>query len=136
MLKPSCASEWSIAQVLSHLGSGAEIFTRFLVAGSTSAGPPEREAFRAIWDDWSAKSPHRQVSDSLAANANFLDRVAELSPGQSEDFRVQMFRGEVDLAGFLLVRLGSTRSTPGMSGWRSTPRRPSPRTPPSLSYRA
>ena len=106
VIKPSYASEWSIAQVLSHLGSGAEIFTRFLVAGSTSAGPPERDAFLAIWEEWNAKSPQRQVTDGLAANANFLDRVAELSPGQSEAFRVQMFLGEVDLAGFLLVRLG------------------------------
>ena len=29
----SYASEWSIAQVLSHLGSGAEIFSLFLDAG-------------------------------------------------------------------------------------------------------
>lgn len=106
VLKPSYASEWSIAQVLSHLGSGAEIFSRFLVAGSTSAGPPEREAFLAIWEEWNAKSPRLQVTDSLAANGNFLDRVAELSSEQTEAFRVQMFLGEVDLAGFLLVRLG------------------------------
>ena len=106
VLKPSYASEWSIAQVLSHLGSGAEIFSRFLVAGSTSAAPPERKDFMAIWDDWNSKSPKRQVTDSLAANGSFLDHVAELSPQQAEAFRVQMFVGEVDLAGFLLVRLG------------------------------
>ena len=106
VIKPSYASEWSIAQVLSHLGSGAEIYTRFLVAGSTSAGPPERADLKAIWDDWKAKSPERQVTDSLAANTNFLERVGELTSAQEEDFRVQMFVGEVDLAGFLLVRLG------------------------------
>ena len=104
--KPSYASEWSIAQVLSHLGSGAEIFTRFLVAGSTSAGPPERADMVAIWNEWGAKSPARQVTDSLAANTNFLERVGELTSGQVESFRVGMFVGEVDLAGFLVVRLG------------------------------
>jgi hypothetical protein len=36
--QPSYASEWSIAQVLSHLGSGAEIFMMFLDAGLSGAG--------------------------------------------------------------------------------------------------
>jgi uncharacterized damage-inducible protein DinB len=33
----SYASEWTIADVLSHLGSGAEIFSRFIEAGVTGA---------------------------------------------------------------------------------------------------
>jgi len=106
VLKPSYASEWSIAQVLSHLGSGAEIYSRFLVAGSTSAAPPERATFMAIWDEWKAKTPKSQVIDGLAVDGSFLDHVAELSSEQAAAFRVQMFVGEVDLAGFLLARLG------------------------------
>ena len=38
----SYASEWSIAQVLSHLGSQAEIFGGFLEAGLTGQDPPGR----------------------------------------------------------------------------------------------
>src|ERR1700728_4495504 len=51
---PSYASEWSIAQVLSHLGSGAEIFGLFLDAGLTGQDPPGREAFGPIWNTWNA----------------------------------------------------------------------------------
>ena len=37
---PSYDSEWTIAQVLSHLGSQAEIFSLFLDAGLEGADPP------------------------------------------------------------------------------------------------
>ena len=53
----SYASEWSIAQVLSHLGSQAEIFGLFLAAGLTGQDPPGREEFMPIWDSWNAKEP-------------------------------------------------------------------------------
>ena len=45
----SYASEWSIAQVLSHLGSGAEIFGLFLDAGLSGAEPPGGDTFPPIW---------------------------------------------------------------------------------------
>ena len=48
----SYASERSIAQVLSHLGSQAEIFGLFLDAGLTGQDPPGREEFVPIWDSW------------------------------------------------------------------------------------
>src|SRR5690348_546816 len=44
----SYCSEWSIAQVLSHLGSGAEIFGLILDAGLAGAEPPGQETFPPI----------------------------------------------------------------------------------------
>jgi len=64
----SYASEWSIAQVLSHLGSQAEIFGLFLAAGLTGQDPPGREEFVPIWEVWNAKSPQAQASDALRAD--------------------------------------------------------------------
>src|ERR1700678_2693299 len=60
----SYASEWSIAQVLSHLGSQAEIFGLSRDAGLTGQDAPGREAFPPIWDVWNAKSPQAQASDA------------------------------------------------------------------------
>ena len=57
----SYASEWSIAQVLSHLGSQAEIFGLFLNAGLTGQDPPGREQFEPIWDSWNGKDPQAQA---------------------------------------------------------------------------
>src|SRR5579863_10399428 len=64
----SYASEWSIAQVLSHLGSGAEIFGLFLEAGMTGQEPPGRDAFVPVWNIWNAKGPLAQATDGLQAD--------------------------------------------------------------------
>ncbi|HEX3981547.1 MAG TPA: maleylpyruvate isomerase N-terminal domain-containing protein, partial [Acidimicrobiales bacterium] len=76
---PSLASEWTIAQVLSHLGSQSEIFSGILdavVAGDDLPGP---EAFPPIWDAWNSRTPVEQVVDSLAANGAFQKKVEALS---------------------------------------------------------
>ena len=74
----SYASEWSIAQVLSHLGSQAEIFGLFLDAGLTGQEPPGREEFMPIWDSWNGKDPQAQASDALRADQATLERFESL----------------------------------------------------------
>lgn len=54
--QPSYASQWSIAQVLSHLGSQAEIFGMFLAAGLAGEEPPGRDAFPPIWTRGTARA--------------------------------------------------------------------------------
>src|ERR1700730_9602781 len=61
-------SEWSIAQVLSHIGSGAEIFALFLAAARDGEEAPGRETFGQIWDRWNAKSPQDQATDALVTD--------------------------------------------------------------------
>ncbi len=53
---PSYDTEWSVAQVLSHLGSGAEIFPLFLEAGLRGKPAPGMAEFQPVWDRWNAKS--------------------------------------------------------------------------------
>src|SRR5207253_1644462 len=72
----SYPSEWTIAQVLSHLGSQAEIFGLMLEAGLAGREPPGREEFPPIWDKWNAKDPQAQAADVLVA----LDPAATLAP--------------------------------------------------------
>ncbi|MBV9095768.1 MAG: maleylpyruvate isomerase N-terminal domain-containing protein [Streptosporangiaceae bacterium] len=52
--------EWSIAQVLAHMGSQAEISGLFLDAALSGQDPPGREAFAPIWERWNGKDPQRQ----------------------------------------------------------------------------
>jgi len=54
---PSACSQWSVAQVLSHLGSQAEIFSLFADAGLSRGEPPAQSVFGPIWDSWNARSP-------------------------------------------------------------------------------
>ncbi|MGH9018364.1 MAG: maleylpyruvate isomerase family mycothiol-dependent enzyme [Acidimicrobiales bacterium] len=101
---PSRAAEWSIAQVLSHLGSGAEIFGAILVAAAAGDALPGPESFPPVWDRWNALAPAEQVSRSLAANAAFLDEVRRLSEAQRQTLRFTLFGMDLDVARFLQMR--------------------------------
>jgi uncharacterized protein (TIGR03083 family) len=105
LIAQSYDSEWSIADVLSHLGSGAEIFLLNLEAGLTGSEPPAMEDYQAIWDKWNALDPDEQAERSIAVNGSLVARVEGLSAEQAEAFRVAMFGRTLDLAGLLRLRL-------------------------------
>jgi uncharacterized protein (TIGR03083 family) len=98
--------DWTIADVLSHLGSGAEIFSLAIEAGVTGGEPPTMELFQPIWDAWNARSPQQQAEQCIAANESLVARVESLTEGEREAFSVVMFgRMTMDLAGVLGMRL-------------------------------
>ena len=82
---PSGAADWSVADVLSHLGSGAEItFADFRTGvGETEApGPGFNES---VWDRWNALSPSAQAAawrESDAALIRALEAVPEDRHGE------------------------------------------------------
>ena len=102
---PSYCSEWSVAQVLSHLGSGAEIFSLFLEAAASGREPPGREAFPPIWDSWNAKSPGAQATDAERADRALVERLEGLDDGQLAALRVAMFGMDLDIAALVRMRL-------------------------------
>src|SRR5580698_8445215 len=70
---PSGASEWTVAQVLSHLGSGAEIALasyRSSLEGTPAPGP---EFNQGVWDRWDAMSPDEQASGFLDSDAKLVE---------------------------------------------------------------
>jgi uncharacterized protein (TIGR03083 family) len=97
--------EWSIAQVLSHLGSQAEIFAMFLDAGLSGQEPPGREAFEPIWEAWNARDPRAQATDSIELNDALVSRLGSLSPEEVERFHLNLFGMEIDAAGLARMRL-------------------------------
>ena len=62
-------SEWTVADVLSHLGSGATITRERLDAEAD----PE---VQAIWDAWNAKDPDEKAADALEADSALMARLA------------------------------------------------------------
>ena len=100
----SYASEWSIAQVLSHLGSGADIFALFLEAGLAGQDPPGRDAFVPVWNAWNAKDPQAQATDGLRADEAVVERFESLDPDQRKQ-RLQVFGMDVDLVGLARMRV-------------------------------
>ncbi len=102
----SYCSEWSIAQVLSHLGSGAEIFGLFLDAGLDGTEPPGPDAFAPIWQAWNDRSPQTQATDALAADEILVKRLEALSPQQRDAIRLHLFGMDLDADGLARLRLG------------------------------
>ena len=102
---PSYCSDWTVAAVLSHLGSQAEIFTLFLEAALTGRNPPSPEEFGPIWDSWNARPPAAKRAESLAANDRLLRQIEELPDDQVASLHVEMFGADRGVAGLLRMRL-------------------------------
>lgn len=104
LTRPSYDDGWSVAQVASHLGSGTEIFRHHLEAGARGEPPPDG-INEPIWDAWNAKTPSEQVRDAIAMITEFLDAADDLPDDVRERWRLQLFGLDLDLAGFLAMRL-------------------------------
>jgi uncharacterized protein (TIGR03083 family) len=105
LVQPSYCSDWSIAQVVSHLGSQAEIFGLWLDAGLSGQDPPGREEFPPIWDRWNAKGPKEQVADGLRADQDTAARFESLGADQLARLRLQLFGMDLDAVGLARMRL-------------------------------
>jgi uncharacterized protein (TIGR03083 family) len=75
---PSAASEWTIAQVLSHLGSGAEIGLANLEASLGDGPAPDSDFNHGVWDRWNAMSPQDQAENFVKANEELVERYESL----------------------------------------------------------
>ncbi len=103
--RPSYDSEWSIAQVASHLGSQGEIYTMFLDAGLAGRDAPGVDQCQPIWDRWNNSPPEQQVSNSVVANEKFLARLESLSQAETASFALSLEGADLDAAGFAASRL-------------------------------
>jgi len=102
----SYCRDWSVAQVLSHLGSGAEISLLTLRSAIGAGEPAGPDAFPAIWDRWNAKAPADQVADGLAADEEHISTLEGLTDDQLDGIKVSMFGMDLDAVGLIGLRLG------------------------------
>jgi uncharacterized protein (TIGR03083 family) len=98
-------TEWTIAQVLSHIGTGSIFFKFILEAGLAGEPVPGIDVMRPIWDEWNAKSPEDQQRDGLAADGELMAAFEALDAQQRADWEIDMFGMHPDFAGILRMRL-------------------------------
>jgi uncharacterized protein (TIGR03083 family) len=103
---PAYPTEWSTAQVLSHLGSGAEISLLTLPSALGQAGPVDRDAFPPIWDVWNAKSPDDQAADGLSSDEKYVRALEQLSDEDLAGISLSLFGLTLDSVGLIRLRLG------------------------------
>jgi uncharacterized protein (TIGR03083 family) len=102
---PSYDDEWSIGQVLSHLGSQSEIFELFLEAAVAGRPAPGGDVFPPIWEVWNAKPPLEWRDDWRAASERHVASIEALTDDEIERFSLEFFGRTLDLVGFLRMRL-------------------------------
>lgn len=74
-------SEWTVADVMSHLGSAA-IITKRGIDDSLEGRETPPQFNQSVWDLWNAKTPHAQVTDALDADKALLTRLIEMTPDE------------------------------------------------------
>jgi uncharacterized protein (TIGR03083 family) len=105
LVAQSYDTEWTVAQVLSHIGSGAEIFGLILDASLAGADAPGGEQFQAVWAKWNAKSPVAMRDDAIASNTALVDKLEAVTPEQAASVQFSFGPFSLDLAGFVRMRL-------------------------------
>jgi uncharacterized protein (TIGR03083 family) len=110
---PSGASEWTVADVLSHLGSGTEI-NRYTLEGSLgveSSSPGNQE----VWDHWNTMSPQDQASRSVESWAALVALLEGLDAEQRAGTMVDL--GFLPQPVPLATSLGMRINEQALHGW-------------------
>jgi uncharacterized protein (TIGR03083 family) len=103
---PSGASEWTIADVLSHLGSGAEIGLATLEASLSGADAPGNDFNQGVWGRWNAQAPQEQADGFVKANEALVSRYEGLDEQTRQTQQIKIFLPDpVDVATSAASRL-------------------------------
>ncbi len=109
----SGASEWTIAQVVSHLGSAAEIGRTAIARAAGEQVSAEENS--AIWARWDAASPIDQAAGYVEHTGRWLDLVEGLSSSQRSSLVVDL--GFLPEPVPLVVPLGMRLNEVANHGW-------------------
>jgi uncharacterized protein (TIGR03083 family) len=107
LARPTGAAEWDVAQVLSHLGSGAEI-TRATVQAALDGEPnPGREFNQTVWARWNAMSRRDQADGFVEWNTTLIELFESMDADTRENLRVDIgfLPAPVDVATTARLRL-------------------------------
>lgn len=105
LTRQSYCVDWSVAQVLSHLGSGAEIALAQLQAARAGAAPLGADDFRAVWARWGALPPRQQAAGFAESVPRLHEAVGALDDAERRALRPYFQAGPVGLPAFLAFRL-------------------------------
>ena len=115
LARTSGAVDWTVGQVLSHLGSGAEIALAGLKAGLAGVDAPGLQANQLVWDRWNAMVPADQAGGFLRANAELVAAFEGLDPPTREHLRVKL--GFLPFPADLAVIAGMRLNEAALHGW-------------------
>lgn len=111
----SGATEWTLADALSHLGSGAEITLAGFRAALGEGEAPGSDFNQGVWDRWNALSPQDQADGWIRSDTALVTALEAVPEERHEDLKVDLgfLPAPVPLASFAAMRL----SEAVMHGW-------------------
>ncbi|GAA3285094.1 maleylpyruvate isomerase family mycothiol-dependent enzyme [Dactylosporangium vinaceum] len=104
---PSAADEWDLSQVISHLGSGAEINLEAVQASLEGRPAPEFEFNKGVWARWDAMTPQERQAAFPPANERLVRAYEAFTPEQHESHKIDIgwMPEPVDVGTSALLRL-------------------------------
>ena len=97
-------SAWTIADVLSHVGSSGVILQRRLDDALAGRETPEGLA-EGVWAEWDAEAPAAKVADGLAADEAFTSHLESVGPDDRSRVAVSLGPITFGWAQFVPTRL-------------------------------
>ena len=85
---PSGATEWTVAQVLSHLGSGAEIMLKSVAAVTGSEANDEDN--ESIWARWNGSTPEEQAAAYVEHDRRLVTALEGIDAAQRDEARIDL----------------------------------------------
>jgi uncharacterized protein (TIGR03083 family) len=110
---PSGASEWTIADVLSHLGSGAEL--QWHSVSRALGHEQEKPDNQSVWDRWNALPPTEQATEFVASDERLVALYESLTPEQREGTTVDL--GYLPAPVPIATPLGLRLNEQALHGW-------------------
>ncbi|HEY1650655.1 MAG TPA: maleylpyruvate isomerase N-terminal domain-containing protein [Acidimicrobiales bacterium] len=93
--RPSYDPDWTIADVLSHLGSGAVLMARRLEA-ALAGDPLPDDVAQPVWDEWNAKSARAKADDALVEDERL--ELAFAAVGEADRARTEFPFGPMSVS--------------------------------------
>ena|SRR5664280_190306 len=90
LARQSGSAQWDVAQVLSHLGSGAEIGLATLQTGLAGHPGPDQDFNQSVWDRWNAMSPQEKARGFLRAGEQLVTGYENLDAAARQELHVKM----------------------------------------------
>jgi uncharacterized protein (TIGR03083 family) len=102
---PAYPSEWTVADTMSHLGSGAVIGARG-IEDFIAERERDTDFNQTVWNLWNAKAPADQVSDALVSDREYLEALRAMTDEQRAGYQMSLGPMSFDFDGVVGLRLG------------------------------
>ena len=103
----SGAAEWDVSQVLSHMGSGAEIGRAVVEAALDGKPNPGRDFNLSVWARWDAMSRRERADGFRGSNPGLIELYESMDADTRQNLRIDMgfLPAPVDVATAVRLRL-------------------------------